>query len=769
MAAGESIDPARAPSGGTAPWGGGDVEARFRALTEAMPQIVCVLGPDGHAEYVNSYWIAFSGKDLAATRRAGLLELVHPEDLALARDTVRRALATCAPQEVEVRYRAADGTFRWFLCRLAPVLEGDRVVRLLGAGMDVEERRRADDALRLREEQLRLALRASDAGTFELDLQTGSAIWSPEMFELYGMPPDRGPVPCEEWRRRVHPDDHASAGAALERARETGDLAGVFRVFRRDTGAQRWMHARGKVVADPTGATSRILGLNVDVTERRMSEEALRAHERRYRKLFEGSLDAVYATREDGTIVDANHAACAMHGMTVEEIRAAGRRGLVVADEAFATMLERRAAHGHAKGFATMRRKDGSTFPAEVETVIVDPGGEEFTAFVIARDITERRRVEEELRAADRAKTEFLGVLSHELRNPLAPIRNSLYLLERAAPAGAQARGAMDVIRRQTDHLTRLIEDLLDMTRISRGKIVLRRSQLDLREVVRRTTDDLASVFAHAGVTLQVSEGGAPAWVDADATRVAQILGNLLQNAVKFTPSGGGVSIAVEVAAPWAELRVRDTGVGIEPAAIARMFEPFVQGEQGLARTRGGLGLGLPLVRGLTELHGGSVDARSEGPGRGAEFLVRLPLSAPAARETPEPRRAPGAPRRVLVIEDNVDAGFTLAEVLSLEGHEVRVARDGASGITLARALEPDVVLCDIGLPDVDGYEVARTLRRDDGLRSTRLVALTGYAQPEDQRRARDAGFDAHLGKPPDLPTLFAVVGGPAASGQAGG
>ena len=760
MGADNSIVPARGSPGGTEPWGGGDVEARFRALTEAMPQIVCVLGPDGHAEYVNTYWTAYSGKDLEATRRAGFLELVHPDDLARARDTVRRALATCAPQEAEVRYRAADGTFRWFLCRLAPVLEGDRVVRLLGAGMDVEERRRAEDALRLREEQLGLALRASGAGSFELDLQTWDALWSPEMFELYGMPPAEEPVRCDAWSRRVHPDDQAVALAALERARETGELDCVLRVFRQDSGAMRWMHARGEAVPDAAGATRRVVGLNVDITERRTSEEALRAHERRYRKLFEGSLDAVYATREDGTILDANQAACAMHGMTVEEIRAAGRQGLVVPDEAVASLLERRAAEGQAKGFATMRRNDGSTFPAEIESVIVDPGGREFTSFVIARDITERRRVEEELRAADRAKTEFLGVLSHELRNPLAPIRNGLYLLEHAEAGGAHARGAMEVIRRQTDHLTRLIEDLLDLTRISRGKIALRRSRFDLREVVRRTADDLASVFAHAGVTLQVAEGDAPAWLDADATRVAQVLGNLLQNAVKFTPAGGRVSVTLAVAAPWAELRVRDTGVGIEPGAVARMFEPFVQGEQGLARTRGGLGLGLPLVRGLTELHGGSVEARSEGPGRGAEFLVRFPLGAAAQREISEPGRAPGGPRRVLVIEDNVDAGFTLAEVLALEGHEVRVARDGASGIALARELGPDVVLCDIGLPDLDGYEVARTLRRDDALKGARLVALTGYAQPDDQRRARDAGFDAHLGKPPDLERLFAVVGG---------
>jgi PAS domain S-box-containing protein len=496
------------------------------------------------------------------------------------------------------------------------------------------------------------------------------------------------------------------------------------------------------------------------ITERKRAEDALREQEHRYRWLFESSLDAVYVTRHsDGSILDANPAACALHGMSVEEIRERGRAGLVVADDLLAEGMVRRALQGEARTELNMRRKDGTTFPAEVESIIVGPDGSEFSAFVIARDITERRRAEEELRAADRRKTEFLAVLSHELRNPLAPLRNSIYLLEHVAAGSEQAAHARQVIRRQTEHLSRLIDDLLDVTRISRGKVTLQRACVDLCEIVRRTTDDLHSVFAHAGVDLCVDRVFGPVWVDGDPTRLAQVLGNMLQNAVKFTPGGGTVTVTLVQKGAYAELGVRDTGVGMEPEAIERMFEPFVQAEMTLARTKGGLGLGLPLVKALVKLHGGTVEAHSNGPGLGSEFLVRLPLAEVGVEKT-RVRHAPAeaGPETILVIEDNLDAGETLAEVLRLQGHRVRVARDGRSGLALARETHPDVVLCDIGLPDIDGYEIARELRRDEGLRATRLVALSGYAQPEDRQRAREAGFDAHIAKPADIDALTSAL-----------
>jgi PAS domain S-box-containing protein len=380
-----------------------------------------------------------------------------------------------------------------------------------------------------------------------------------------------------------------------------------------------------------------------------------------------------------------------------------------------------------------------------------------FSNIKLARSLAEResltRSLEESkarLEESDRRKTEFLAMLSHELRNPLAPIRNSIYILERAAPGGEQARRARDVLRRQSEHLTRLVDDLLDMTRVSRGKVELRRSVIDLRELVRKTAEDVRSLFDNAGVALRVELPAGPTRVDVDPTRMAQVLGNMLHNAVKFTPSGGLVTVGIVSSEGRANLFVRDDGVGMVPEQVEAMFEPFAQADDGLARSKGGLGLGLALVKALVELHGGSVSARSDGVGRGAEFVVTLPLASPATEGPAREEDASGTRRGrvVLVIDDNVDAGQSLAEMLELEGHVVHVARDGRSGVALARKLQPDVVLCDIGLPDIDGYEVARTLRRDDALRAIRLVALSGYAQPEDRQRATEAGFDAHVAKP---------------------
>jgi PAS domain S-box-containing protein len=379
---------------------------------------------------------------------------------------------------------------------------------------------------------------------------------------------------------------------------------------------------------------------------------------------------------------------------------------------------------------------------------------------VIGVDITDLKKAVAALREEDRRKTEFLAVLSHELRNPLAPIRNSLFLLERAPQGSEQAARAREVVRRQTEHLTRLVDDLLDITRISRGKMALQRTCIDLRDIVRKTTDDLLSLFEKAGVELRVDYGThGPVWIDADPTRVAQTLGNLLQNAVKFTPSGGSVAVRLAAADGRAELCVQDNGVGMDPSSIEQMFKPFAQATQTLARTRGGLGLGLALVKAIVEMHGGSVHAKSEGLGRGSEFRVSIPL-VEADAESREGRvdTAAAIGKVIVIVEDNVDAGASLAEILEMYGHRVHLARDARSGLALAREHEPDVILCDIGLPDMDGYELARVLRREEAHRTTRLVALTGYAQPEDRQRARDAGFDAHMSKPPDLEKLMKVL-----------
>jgi len=368
------------------------------------------------------------------------------------------------------------------------------------------------------------------------------------------------------------------------------------------------------------------------------------------------------------------------------------------------------------------------------------------------------------LEESDRRKNQFLAMLSHELRNPLAPIRNSLYILDRSKPGGEQARRAQSVIDRQIGHMTRLVDDLLDVTRISRGKIQLHRERVDLCDLARRAIEDYRETFEQNRIGLELSVPEGAFWINADRTRIAQVIGNLLSNSAKFTPEGGNTTVTVDGNKHLGQalLVVRDTGVGISPEMLPRVFEPFAQADATLDRSRGGLGLGLAMVKGLVEMHGGTASVESAGIGKGAEFTVRIPIDlADLPTEAPlAQRRINGGPRRVLVIEDNMDAAESLRDLLQLNEHTVEVAFTGPEGIEKARGFSPEVVLCDIGLPGMDGYEVARVMRRDPTLRTVRLVALTGYAAPEDVARAQDAGFDDHLPKPPSPDRLEAILAG---------
>ncbi len=388
----------------------------------------------------------------------------------------------------------------------------------------------------------------------------------------------------------------------------------------------------------------------------------------------------------------------------------------------------------------------------------------------VFHDITERKRAEQalrkseaDLREADRRKDEFLAMLSHELRNPLAPIRNSLFLLDRTAVGGEQAKRAHAVIDRQVAHLARLVDDLLDITRISRGKIRLQRQRVELNDLVRRTVEDHRSLYEKNGVRLESKLAPGPVFVKADATRLAQVVGNLLGNAAKFTGRGGAarVTVSTDPEAKCAIILVADSGAGISKETLAHLFEPFMQGEATLDRSKGGLGLGLALVKELVELHGGDIRGHSAGLGQGAEFVVRLPEAEveAAAAQTRSDSRVPSC-RRVLIIEDNVDAADTLREVLELSGHEVAVAYNGPDGLAKGREWHPEILLCDIGLPGMNGYEVAQAFRAEETLRGTFLVALSGYALPEDLQRASEAGFERHIAKPPAIEVLEALLSG---------
>jgi PAS domain S-box-containing protein len=450
-----------------------------------------------------------------------------------------------------------------------------------------------------------------------------------------------------------------------------------------------------------------------DITERKRAEAALRESDERLQAAFAASPDAINITRlRDGTYISVNRSFEQLSlwpreevlGKTVDEVN------LWVDWEERERLMALLLGTGRVENAETaIRRRDGTAFTASISAQLFEANGERFL-LAITRDISYLRRAELALREADRRKDEFLGMLSHELRNPLAPIRNSTDVLLRAEPGSEQALRAQAVIRRQTEHLTRLVDDLLDVTRVARGKIELRKSRVDLRQVVSHAAEDYRVMMQDRGIRFDVALPDEQLWADADATRVTQLVGNLLHNAAKFTRRGGEVTLSVAAHAGAAEIRVRDTGFGIDPALLRQIFQPFVQGARTLDRTEGGLGLGLALVKGVTELHGGTVRADSAGKGKGSTFVARLPLLAtrePQSHAEPSVARRNGE-RRVLIVDDNRDAAESLAELVKMLGHAVEVAYDGANAVEKARAYRPDVVLCDLGLPGMNGYDVAR-------------------------------------------------------------
>ncbi|MFL6655445.1 MAG: ATP-binding protein [Sulfurifustis sp.] len=490
--------------------------------------------------------------------------------------------------------------------------------------------------------------------------------------------------------------------------------------------------------------------------------EAPRERDERF-AIADDAPTVLWVTDADGAIQFVNRAYREFFGTTLDAIKQSGWQRLVHPDDSsryidtfFKALKERQPFRAQAR----IKRADGQwRWIESYGQPRYSASGEFLGMAASSPDITDQKNAEEALREADRRKDEFLAVLSHELRNPLAPIRSSFDVLERATPGSEQAQRAQAVIGRQITHLTRLVDDLLDVTRIGRGKIQLQRERLELTELVRRTAEDHRIAFLANEVSLSVAVADMPLWINADPTRIAQVIGNLLQNAAKFTQPGGEVEVSLEASDGCAVLCVRDTGLGIPPDMLGTIFEPFAQADTTLARSRGGLGIGLALVRGLAELHGGTVSATSDGEGRGSVFAVRLPLeSAPAVRVAPGASTTEAICRRVLVVEDNVDAANGLRELLEMDGHEVAVAYSGHEGLQKAREMRPDIVLCDIGLPEMDGYAVARAFRDDKALDGIFLVALTGYALPSDLRKAVEAGFDLHLAKPPNLEALQNVL-----------
>jgi len=480
----------------------------------------------------------------------------------------------------------------------------------------------------------------------------------------------------------------------------------------------------------------------------------------RYTELFDFAPIGYFALAGDGTIRELNLAGARLLGQVRERIIGGQFRCFFLEGQRkiLAQFLSRAAAADPDEPSSTCELTlvlEGGV-RREVRLTATSLKGEAPGVLCAVEDITDRRHAEDALRDEIQHRDTFLATLSHELRNPLAPIVSSLYILERAVPGEEQAARARDTLGRQVAHLSSLLNDLLDITRVTRNRITLRKERLDLNEIIRGVVEDNRSSFEKAAVDLQFTPAPRPVYVLADRTRISQAVGNLLQNAAKFSLPRGKARVSVGLQNNRAVIRIADDGTGMTTDTLAHLFQPFTQAGQALDRSKGGLGLGLALAKGLIELHGGTITAHSDGLGRGSEFVIRLAEAQeaePKAVVAPMPAPA-SAQKRILIIEDNVDAAETLKDALTLGNHEVAVAYNGPDGIAEARSFKPDVVLCDIGLPGMDGYEVARFFRTEKLFAQVFLVALSGYAQPEDLLRAKVAGFDRHVAKPANLDKL---------------
>jgi PAS domain S-box-containing protein len=574
-----------------------------------------------------------------------------------------------------------------------------------------------------------------------------------------------------------YPETDVAAGKCereLERAAIDGRFEDEGWRVRKD-GSQFWANVVITALRDPAGTLIGFGKVTRDLTERKAAEERRRVEDERFAQLVGSVTDyALLVLDPGGHVTTWNAGAERIKGYTAPEIIGSHFSRFYPEHEVRAGKCEHELAvaalEGRFEDEGWRVRKDGSQFWANVViSAIRDDLGNLVGYSKVTRDLTERRRAEQETAAreaaeqASRTKDEFLAMLGHELRNPLAPIVSAIQLLKlRGDKRSAREH---EVIERQVKQMIHLVDDLLDVSRISRGKIELKRTRMDLRDALAKATEIAIPLFERKRQNFEVDVPPYPLIVDGDEARLTQVFANLLNNAAKYTDDGGRIAVTVRHTRTQVVVEIQDSGIGIEPALLPRVFELFVQGHQETDRAEGGLGVGLTLVRSLVLAHGGEVEARSEGLRTGSTFIVRLPSVAEpldAELERPGPTAVdPSRQRKILLVDDNEDARLLLADVLATFGHSVRSAADGPAALAILEDFQPDVAILDIGLPGMDGYELAIRIRRMPQHRDLRLLALTGYGQPQDASQTRDAGFDVHMVKPVDLQRLLEHIVAP--------
>jgi PAS domain S-box-containing protein len=662
-----------------------------------------------------------------------------------------------------------DGSLFW--ANVVITAMRDEAGRLLGFSkitQDLTERRQNEERLRQSEERFRLIVEgAQDYAIFMLDPTGHVASWNAGAERIKGYRPSEiigkhfSLFYPEEAIARDWPGQELREAIRLGRFEDEG-----WRV--RKDGSLFWASVVIAALHDARGKHRGFSKITRDLTERRAAEDRLRQSEERFRVLLEGIEDyAIFMLDPEGRVTSWNTGAQRLMGYTPREIIGESLERFFTPEDIEAgrpkAELESARLNRRFQDQAWRVRKDGTRYWSDIVVTALNDGRGVLRGFAkVTRDLSERKRMES-LEQQGRHLTEFLAMLAHELRNPLAPIRNALAIMAMQGDTSPQIAWSREVLERQTAHLTRLVDDLLDVSRITRGKMRLQGATMDFHAAIQRAVEAVRPLVDERRHRLHMKTAADPLPVNGDMTRLTQVVVNLLNNAAKYTPAGGDITLETAIEGDDVVLRVKDTGVGMPEQLLERVFDLFAQGERTLDRSEGGLGIGLTLARRIVMLHGGTIVARSEGVGKGSEFIMRLPrlrFEVKPSEETPAQVRLPrGAQKRsVLVVDDNADAAASMAHLLRMVGHEVEIEHDGRAALDHIARSKPDVLLLDIGLPGMSGYEVAKHVRARPEGQGLRIYALTGYGQEQDRQRAMESGFDGHLVKPVAPAELLALI-----------
>ncbi|MDN5869262.1 MAG: PAS domain S-box protein, partial [Nitrococcus sp.] len=750
-------------------------EARFREMIDVLPTAIYTTDTEGRLTHFNPATVELSGHTpkLGTDQWCVSWKLYRADGTPMPHAACAMAVALREERAIhgeEAILERPDGTRRWFVPYPTPLRDaGGRVVGGINMLVDITERKRAEEA----NVRLAVIVESSDDVIVSKDLEGIIQTWNAGAQRTFGYTAEEAigqPITM-----LLPPDRIGEEPGILKRVRRGERVEPFETVRRRKDGTLVDIAVTISPILDAQG---RVLGASKiarDITERKRAEDKLQRSEQRYRGLFESARDGILILdAQNMRITDANPSMRNLLSYSLEQLE--GKElweiGLFQNQEESLATIHKLREEGYVRHEdMTLRSAQGAIQNVQLIGNIYRDHGHAFAQCNI-RDITERKRMErqiqqqaEELAAAGRRKDEFLAMLSHELRNPLAPILNALQLLGQERDENALHRRARGVIERQVRHLSRLVNELLDVSRITSGRIHLHIERLAVNAVLGRAVERVRPSIDRRGQELSLSLAPDTIWLDADATRLEQVFGNLLDNASKYNADDGHITLSVERDDGQAIIRVRDEGEGIDAATLSHVFELFSQAERSLERSAGGLGIGLALVKSIVELHRGSVEVHSEGLGQGSEFVVRLPLASsqtrPQAAAAPPDTPTDGDSHlRVLVVDDSADAANMATLLLRAWGHEVRVACDGPDALQRAAEFCPQVILLDIGLPGMDGFEVARSIRQDPQFEGVRLVAITGYGQDSDRQRSKEAGFDDHLVKPVEVSDLKALLGG---------